>query len=387
MTKQKEKQEELDENLFGNFKFIDQTVPKKVNKTKEKTSETEENQEVSLTPEQIEAERKSLEEIDRIAKEKEAKKKEKAKEIEETEVDTPSTIEEKEEKEETEDTESVLQVFATGLRDQGILDIEDTSQIKSEDDLYEVVAKTVKNGIEGYKSSKPQEVQEFLDYVENGGKPSDFHKYYYNSEVSFEEFKMESDEDREYIIREGLALEEYTEEEIEEELNDLKDLGKLEKKSEIILKKLQKYEKDQKKLLIESQKEYAKKEEERRASEWAEFKKGLFEKDEICGFKFTEKMKNDTWNYMTKIVDKKNGLTQYQIEGNSNDPRYLFAFLQMNKWNKDSLESQVKTKAVSKLTSKLGNYSDNRSKMKSGTTIPDKSKDETNPFSNFKAAL
>ena len=53
MTKQKEKQEELDENLFGNFKFIDQTVPKKVNKTKEKTSKTEESQEVSFTPGQI----------------------------------------------------------------------------------------------------------------------------------------------------------------------------------------------------------------------------------------------------------------------------------------------------------------------------------------------
>ena len=396
MTKIKEKQEELNENLFGNFKFIDQAVPKETKKTskKEETQdEVEEGKsksEIELTAEKArlieEAEKKTLEKANKSKKAKDSDDLEESDEEEEAEEEPSNIKEQDSKKEETqEDIESALQVFAKELTDQGILDIEDPSAVKSEEDLYEGVKNTVKNGIVAYKASKPKDVQEFLDFVDNGGNPKDFHKYYYSSDTSFEEFEMKSDDDREYVIREGLALEEYTEEEIEEELEGLRELGKLEKKSDILLKKLQRFEKDQKKLLIDSQKEYAKREEDRRVSEWAEFKKGLFEKETISGFKFTEKMKNDTWDYMTKIVNKKDGLTQYQIDSQSNpDARYMFAYLLKNKWDKKSLEQEVKNKVVSKLTSKLNNYTDTRSKIKSGTVVPEKDKSETNSFSGFK---
>ena len=95
---------------------------------------------------------------------------------------------------------------------------------------------------------------------------------------------------KEYIIREGLALEGYSEDEIEEELNDLKDLGKIDKKSEIFLKKLQKAEKIKRSYYL-NPKEFAKKEEARRAQNGQSLKKGLFDKEEISGFKFTDKMK------------------------------------------------------------------------------------------------
>lgn len=397
MTKIKETKEELDENLFGNFKFIDQTVPKEVKTSKkEKASESKEEATTSEKEIQLDADKaKLIEEAEKKTLEKVESKTKKAKKVEETEKleddeEDSSTIDEQElqEEETQEDTESALQVFATELRDKGILDIEDPSLVKTEDDLYEGIKNTVKNYKESYKQSLPKDGQEFLEFIENGGNPKDFHKYYYSSDTSFEEFEMKSDEDREYIIREGLALEEYTEEEIEEELEGLRELGKLEKKSDILLKKLQRFEKDQKKLLLDSQKEYAKQEEARRASQWEEFKKGLFEKDTISGFKFTEKMKNDTWDYMTKIVNKKEGLTQYQIDSQSNpDARYIFAYLLKNKWDKKSLEQEVKNKAISKLTSKLNNYTDTRSKIKSGTVVPEKEKDTTSSFANFRKLL
>lgn len=391
MTKIKENKEELDENLFGNFKFIDQVVPKEVNKAKDSDTpkDKKEGDETEVNQKALDIEKKALEEADKAAKERDAKKK--AKEVVEEEDDESEESEEdttNDNKKEEVEEENVLQIFAKDLMDKGILDIEDPTKIKSDDDLYEGIRNTVINATKEYKTSLPKDAQEFLEFIENGGKPEDFHKYYYNSDVTFEDFKVESEDEKEYIIREGLALEGYTEEEIEEELNDLKDLGKIDKKSEIFLKKLQKAEKDQKKLLLESQKEFAKKEEARRASEWAEFKKGLFDKEEISGFKFTEKMKNDTWDYMTKIVNKKEGLTQYQIDSASNpDSRYIFAYLLKNKWDKSSLENQVKNKTISKIASKLGNYSDNRYKIKSGTPAKEKLKDETNPFGGFKTVL
>ncbi len=396
MTKIKETKEELNENLFGNFKFIDQAVPKEVKTPKkEKASEIEEEAPTSKNEIELdEAKAKLIEEAEKKALEKASKAK-KSKEPEKSEEETEEEVDEDLEEEELEkenkvpeDSESALQVFATELKNQGILDIEDPTLVKSEDDLYEGIKNTVKNGIEAYKASKPKDAQEFLDFIDNGGKPSDFHKYYYSSDTSFEEFEMKSDDDREYVIREGLALEEYTDEEIEEELTDLRELGKLEKRSEIMLKKLQRFEKDQKKLLLDSQKEYAKQEDARRASQWEEFKKGLFEKDTISGFKFTDKMKNDTWDYMTKIINKKEGLTQYQIDSQSNpDARYIFAYLLKNKWDKKSLEQEVKNKTISKLTAKLNNYTDTRSKIKSGTVVPEKDKNETSSFSNFRKLL
>jgi len=281
--------------------------------------------------------------------------------------------------------------FIKHFADKGVLDIDDSEELEdTEEALEQVVERTVttrvKNGINGYKQSLPEDGQKFLEFVENGGNPSDFHKYYYN-EATFENFDIYEEENQKYVVKEALKLEGYSDEEAEDEIEDAIDLGKLEKKAAKHLKKLQKIEKEQKELLVESQKAYAKQQQELQKQEWDNFKKGLYDKEAILGFKVTEKVKNDIWDYMTKPVDKKTGTTQYQkdMDEKGAEARYLYAWLMKTGFDISKLEKLVETKQVSKLRGKLGNFSDSRNKVHSGSASRPTTTD--NPFKGFENFL
>ena len=284
--------------------------------------------------------------------------------------------------------ESSLAAYAKYMSEKNILDLNDDDNIETEEDLERVQERTIQKRVNSYKEALPEDGQKFLEFIEAGGKPSDFHKYYYGDN-SFENFSIESEEDQKYAITEALKLEGYSEEEIEDEINDAVDLGKLEKKAQTHLKKLQKVEKDQKAHLLEAQKSYAAEQEAKRNLEWKSFKDGLFEKEAIGGFKITPKAKSDLWDYMTKVVDKKTGETAYNKDSDANeDARYVFAYLLKNKWDVKSLERMVETKVTGNLRGKLGNFTDSRNKIRGGN-VSAKKEDASghDPFSGFKQII
>jgi len=273
------------------------------------------------------------------------------------------------------------------MAENGILDVTEDDKIESEEDLERIQINTINNGIEKYKNSIPEDGKKFLDYLEAGGNAADFHKGYYG-DASFEDYTPETEEDQKYIIREGLRVEGYTEDEIAEEIEAIEDSGRVEKKSGIYLKRLQKIEADNKKMLLDSQKKAAKEEEEKRKKEYKEFKDRLFDSEELAGFKLNKKSKTELWSYMTN-VDKKTGLTGYQKDmKEDSDVKYIFAYLLKNKWDMSSLEEMVESKKTSDLKSKLGRFTDTRTKLKTGkrTKKPAK-KDPTNPFSGFRSIV
>lgn len=372
MSKEKiDKEQILEEDPFKGFSLLNEPAPKSVTKKEVITEEKEEE----LTKEELEAVEKTAKQI---AESKDNKKK--AKE----EIDALEVEDESKEVVEDENDLNVFLEFAKQLNEKGVIDLDPEDKVESDEDLDKLVSKTIKKGVAEYKASKPEDVQKFLDFVDNGGNPSDFHKYYYGDGGSFESFNIESEENQKYVIEEALKLEDWTEEEIKDELTNLEDLGTLDRKASIYLRKLQKIEKEQKSLLIEAQKAYALEQESRRNTEWNSFKKGLFEKETIGGFKITPKVQNELWEYMTKPVNKKIGKTQYQLDSEENaDARYMFAYLLKNKWDIKSLEKQVETKEVSKLKAKLNRYSDNNVK-KTGVKNDRVSDDNDNPLAGFK---
>ncbi len=369
----KEKEEIIDENPFDGFNFLNSAVPKEVTK-KTKEVKVEDKKEVTtgddLTEEELEA-------LTRVAEDQKtaSEKKSKSEDKEEVETKSPEKVEE--------DNSNEFQGFASYLAEEGLLDIEEGEKIKNEKDLAKSWKKSVEKEVTNWKQSYPEDAQKFLDFIEQGGRPADFHKHYYG-DASFEDFNIDSEENQKYVIEESLKLEGYSDEEIADELADLIDLGKLEKKATTHLNKLKKVEKENKQMLIEAQKQYAKEQEAIRVKQWNDFEKGLFEKESIAGFKFTPKMKQDVWEYMTK-TDKKTGKTKYQLDAEeSNDSRYMNAYLQMVKWDVKSLEQQVQTKEVSKLKSKLSNYTDTRQKIANAPKSNIEKEDDSNPFAAFK---
>lgn len=386
--------EENNEDLFGAFKFIDDQIPEpqkkadddeKVKKVSKKQTKDEKSEE-ELEAIRLEAEEKALLEAKR-ATEKAASKKQDNPDESDEEFDNEDFVDNSNDN--SDDESGTFKEFAKHMSDKGILDF-DEETFKDEDDseelLEKVVEKTVENKIKEWKGSYPEDAQKFLEFVENGGNPADFHKYYYK-EVSFKDYDLSTEESAKAVIKLGLEAEGYSSEEIDEELEDIERLGTWEKKAKLHLKKLQKIEDEQKEAIVEAQKKYAKEQEELSKKQWEDFKKGLYDRDSIGGFKLTNKLKDEIWDYMTKPIDKKTGITAYQKDSQENeDARYMFAYLLKNKWNIKSLEKQITTKEVSKLRSKLSNYTDKGAKMKSH--LSDRAADSNGVgFSAFKEYL
>jgi len=315
-------------------------------------------------------------------KKTEAKKTEEpTKEVEEPELDAPNT----EAGEPAE--ENGISAFYSWATDQGLVEsIEEGKKVETEDDLKEVISTTIKKGIEEYKTSHPEEVQHFIDFVDNGGNPRDFHKLYYEQR-SWRDIDTKSEENQELIVRAAYKESGWDEEDINSQVSDLKDLGKLEALSEKLHKKLIAGEDEDKKTMLEAQKEYQARQAAEAKKQWDDFKENIYKKEEVQGFKLTPKVKDDLWNFMTK-VDKKTGKTPLQVHNETNtDAQVLYAYLAMNNWDISKLEKQVKTKVTSELSKKLKNVTDTRSKISGGSSDGFASEKGKNNFSAFKSIV
>lgn len=357
---------------------IIQDVPKIDQDKDNEVEETDSPAKVEKPTEKKEA--KKTEEKPELKEPKKEPKKQEEEEEEETEDQTDTNTQEEE--------EGGLHSFYSWAADQGLLEtIEDGKKVETEDDLKEVISKTITKGIEEYKSSHPEDVQKFLDYVEAGGNPRDFHRLYYE-EASWKDADLSNEDHQEQIIRAALNRTGMDKDDIDEQIRDLKDLGKLENLAKKHLPKLIAEEDSEKQSLVEAQKEYQKRETEKAKKAWDDFKDNLYKKEEVNGFKLTPKVKDDLWNYMTK-VDRKTGKTPLQLHNETNqDAQVLYAYLAMNNWDISKLEKQVKTKVTSELSKKLKNVTDSRSKISKGSSDNfTEQRSGKNNFSAFKSAI
>jgi hypothetical protein len=266
------------------------------------------------------------------------------------------------------------------LNDKGILDLTSEEIEDSEEGFQKAIDETVNNRIRKHVASLGDEALSFLEFVENGGNPKDFINTYYG-EHSWETFDLESEASQKIAIRESLKLSGETPEDIEDLITEFEDNGTLEKRAKSAINKLQKFEKEQKAVIVEQQKQRAVAEREANIKYWNDFKADLDKKEEIKGFKVNPKVKEDLWKFMT-ITDR-TGKTAYQkaVEENQ-DSSLLFAYMAMNNFDITKLEKQVASKAASKVAKIIKNYEkSSKDKISGGRTYVDK--DGEDPFASF----
>lgn len=297
--------------------------------------------------------------------------------VEEDEDDSVETDESHDE--DTQTTNGYLDAIKD-LSEKGILDINPEEIEDSEDGFHKAVEQTVNNKIKKHISGLGEEALDFLAFVENGGNPRDFVTTYYN-EQSWDTYNLESESSQKVAIRESLRLAGETPEDIEDLVSEFEENGTLEKRAKSALVKLQKFEKEQKLQLVESQKQRAEAEKQANIKYWNDFKSDLDKREDIKGFKVTPKVKENLWSFMT--VTDKTGKTAYQkaVEENQ-DSSLLFAYLAMNNFDISKLEKQVASKAASKVAGLLKNYEkSSKDRISSGRTYVDK--DGEDPFAGF----
>lgn len=368
----KEKQTEV--NPFSNFTVLKGEFVAPENESDITTgNETVLEDLDGLEAERIAAGNAALEK--QIAKTTKVKKSEIAEEVEET----------NETEEEVEDTDTTgIKEFTESLYKKGVIDFDSTDEafINSEEGIETLINKTVENRINNWSNNLPDDYHKFLEFVEAGGKPKEFLDVYYGNN-SWEDFNLASDDNQKTAVRESLRLAGEDPNDIEEIVTEWYDNGTLEKRAKSAISKLQKYEAAKKAEIVEitKQKELQRQADERKQFE--SFKQELYSKDEIKGFKITEKQKDKLWNFMTAV--DRTGKTGYDkaLETNK-DAAYLFALQAMNNFDITKLEKQVETKVVKGINKIFKNYStSSKQGISSGTT---EEIEENNPFAGFKKA-
>ncbi len=279
---------------------------------------------------------------------------------------------------------SVFKEIVNQWYNKAIIDFDssDPEFVESEEGVHKLVSKTILNRIDKWADSLPEDFNELLNYVQKGGNPKVFLDIYYGKH-SWEDFQLESDEAKKAVIRENLLLKDETPEDIDDIIKMYEHNGSIDKMATSALSKLQKYEKEQKEDLLKSQAELAEKQKEKSKSEFEEFKKEFYSKENLLGFKLDNKTKDNLFKFLT-VPDKRTGLTQYEKTIKENkDSQLLFALQAMQGFNIKSLEKQAQTKVSNNYSEIFKNYKDGDTKMKISSGKTPEHIDE-NPFEGFK---
>ena len=305
---------------------------------------------------------KQLEEVARKQAEASAKKngKPKVEDVEETPEETPEEVEDN-------DDESPIRAFVRNLAEKGVFDFDDSDEDfeDSDEGLVKLADKTLQNRASKWAQSLDPDFLAFYEYTQNGGKAEDFAKVYFSGD-SWSKFSIESEDAQKRAVTESLRLAGESDEDIQDMVEEWVDNGSIEKRAKSALNKLIKHEEIEKQKLVEQQ---AKAVEDRRKAEeaqWDDFKKSVYAKDEVKGFKLNKKQKDDLIDFLS-VPDRKTGKTGYQkaLEENQ-DSQLLFAYLAMHNFDVNSLDKQATSRASRSMAEKLRNSRDLRDKLSGG---------------------
>ena len=255
------------------------------------------------------------------------------------------------------------------LEEEGVLELgEDEEFDATPKGLADAVAATVRVKMQKEIAAIPPEVQEFYAHVVNGGDLSSFTPSTANTITTLD---MDDESDQEVVLRRLYAGQGMTTEDIEEEIADVKEAGKLAKKSGIAYTTLAKQEEDS----IEARKvANAKSDEVAKAKaqrEVDDIKSQIDGMDEIADFKLDKEKKADFKKYLFDI-NKRTGKTQMQENMSDNERRMRIAFLDFVDYSKADIEKSITTKLTRKRRKTLSKYTDSNVKNRNSSTIKTK---------------
>jgi cbb3-type cytochrome oxidase cytochrome c subunit len=261
-----------------------------------------------------------------------------------------------EEEDDSDESDSPFKTFASFLHEKGIADYDPEDFEDSEEGLLKMMDTTVKKSIEKYKESVPKAAKEFLEYLEAGGDP----KTYVEKSTSMPNYKALSEEAlgkesvQKAIIGDWLAAEGYTDEEIEEMVEDFEESGLLEKQAKRMHPKLVKKQENFEGSILEDQKKAREAQIEAHEAYIADIKKTIDAADEIAGFELPTRKKEEFFKYITE--SNKEGKTKLLADIEADPQAQLkMAWLMYNKFDLSKIEKKVKTKVASKLRDSLSN--------------------------------
>jgi len=329
--------------FFGNFSSESNDNVEDINDEVEDQVEDEEEEQVDTDDEEISDEEEVLEE----------------------------DKEDEEEQESDDDSDPFIDTI-NHLAEKGLLVYDEDKEYEEEgEELLETVFNETleKRFQEEYIDTIPEDYRSILDHLKTGGKLEDWVDAV--KPTDFDSINLEDEDNQKQLIEDHLALTGMDDEDIKERIQELEDLGTLEKNAKTAIKYLKKNEEGKVKAYEQELAQTIKAQEEQQAKALDEFKKTVLSTEDIKGFKLKDKaQRQELLDYITKPTNSK-GESKYVQETKDIDTQLALAYMAMKKFTFKDLEKAVQTKAVSGLRKSLSKISDVNAKGNGGRTVRD----------------
>lgn len=281
-------------------------------------------------------------------------------EPEEQEIEQESNQEQEQEKEqeieEDNQVEYSYKEIANHLSDIGLLNpFDNEEEIEDTPDALEyAVSNTIMAKINEYKESIPETGKLFLEYLEKGGDPSKFYQSL-ESSIDYKNIDLSNEDNQKTIVREYLKTQDFTPEEIEQEINDYEDALMLEKKAKMFTSKLEKINEKKTQELLAEQEAYNQEVIKQRQDYIDNVRGTIQNSNSIAGLEISQAEKSEFEKYLLQA--DKEGLTKYQRDLNENpiQTQLELAYLKFKKYDFSRISKQVKNQEVKNLRNFIKN--------------------------------
>lgn len=253
------------------------------------------------------------------------------------------------------DVEYSYLALTNHLSEMGILDelgedeLDDTPEA-----LEKAVQKTVINLVQHYKDSIPDAGKDFLNYIEKGGDPSKFFQSL-EKPIDFETIDLSVEDNQKIVYKEYLKTLNWTNEEIDEELQDVEDNLLLEKKAKMASKKLEVVHSQKRQNLLQQQEQEKQQQQQEYTNYVNQIKTTIESSNQLAGLTLTPSEKVEFEKYL--LQQDKDGQTAYQKDL-STDPiktSLELAYLKYKKYDFTKAVTKAKTEETRRIRGLIKN--------------------------------
>jgi len=355
-VKKEEDEEETPEEKQAK---LDAEAAKKEEEGKKKPEEEEEEEE-DTTQKDIEATAAAL-------------KEKKAEELEDDEKQFLTDYEagtlkdyKKEPEEEEKGEKAGYDVLAKTLIEEGIL--EDSEELEdTQESFSSVITKTVDKKVDDYLAEIPDEYKNIIDFMRTGGDATQYLQS--KARIDYEGLDTTKPEVQDALIREDLRQQGYEQTDIDEKIQDFRDLEKSEKEAIRASKLFSKQQDARVTAYDKSIADALKAQEEADDKEIADLSAEIDKLDEIAGFKITKARRKAFKKYLFETDAE--GETAASKASKKTDNRINLYFMDFVGYNFDDMERAVTTKKSKDFSKILSRYKDTTTKTK-GVPVQEK---------------
>lgn len=264
------------------------------------------------------------------------------------------------------DNKSLYTDLFKDLKNNGLfnhVDINEEDDL-TEEDFFELqkedYEKEINSRIEEWVKELDNDAKDFISFKRKGGRTEDFLNYLNKNKTIFLDGDLEDENYQDYLLRDKLQSEGWDDEEIEENLENLKNKGKKLQLAQKHYKKIsQEINKERENILRqqEQQQQLAKIREEEYKQE---LKENLNSNNNFKGFSINNKDKNKIFNFITERAYKTEDnvkLTGFQKSLNEairdKEKVVILSHLLMNDFDLSNFEKQVVTKKTKEIKNNL----------------------------------